>query len=38
MKKIKPAPAYDSANITSLLAGHLLFEFLSVFALGRKGE
>lgn len=35
---VEVLPAYDQANITSLLAGHLLFEFLSVLALKCKGD
>lgn len=33
---VEVAPAYDVGQITALLAGRLLHEFLSVFALNRK--
>ncbi len=36
MDLVEVAPPYDSAEITSLLAGNIVFEFLSVLAIDKK--
>src|SRR5699024_8175925 len=33
---VEVSPPYDSADITSLLAGNIVFEFLSVLAIDKK--
>ena len=35
---VEVLPAHDVAHITSLLAGHLIFEFLSVLACQKEGS
>ena len=35
---VEVAPAYDCAEITSLLAANVVFEFLSVLALQKKNQ
>lgn len=35
---VEVAPVYDQAEITSLLAANLVFEFISGLALKRKNE
>jgi agmatinase/guanidinopropionase len=35
---VEVAPAYDPAGITSILAANLAFEFLSLWACGKKGK
>lgn len=36
MDVVEVAPPYDHAEITSLLAANLIFEFLSILALNKK--
>ena len=36
MDLVEVAPPYDSGEITSLLAGNIVFEFLSVLAIDKK--
>ena len=38
MDIVEVAPQYDVADITSLLAANIIFEFLSILALNKKDK